>query len=125
MISILPSFALSETLTDALLEAYRQNPTLNAARAGQRAVDEDVPQALSGWRPTVTAQGSVSAMETYANSLSSPYVNTAGPSGNVNIQLDQPLFRGFHTVESTAVAEATVKSGRQQLLSTEQTVLLD
>ncbi len=125
VISIFPSFAMSENLTDALLEAYRKNPTLNAARAGQRAVDEDVPQALSGWRPTVRAQGSVSATESYGNSISSPYVNTAGPSGNVNIQLDQPLFRGFRTVENTAVAEATVKAGRQQLLSTEQSVLLN
>lgn len=115
----------AETLGNALLEAYRKNPTLNAARAGQRAVDENVPQALSGWRPTVSATGSLSFSDTYANAAGKPYSNTTTPQENMTIKLDQPLFRGFRTVESTAAAEATVKAGRQQLLATEQTVLLN
>ena len=37
------------------------NPTLNAQRASARATDEGVPQALSGYRPRVTFNGSVGA----------------------------------------------------------------
>ncbi|MBG1231337.1 TolC family outer membrane protein [Aestuariivirga litoralis] len=118
------SLVHAESLAGALLEAYRKNPTLNSARAGQRAVDEAVPQALSGWRPTVTATGSVSAEDSYAGSQLGGYTSTKGTSENLSIKLDQPLFRGFRTTESTAAAEATVKAGRQQLLSTEQNVLL-
>jgi outer membrane protein len=44
---------------------------------------------------------------------------------NVNITLNQPLFRGFKTTEGTKVAEAEVKAGRQQLLGVEQQVLFN
>ncbi len=118
--------ASAESLSGALLEAYRKNPTLNAARAGQRATDENVPQALSGWRPTVIAQGAAAQIwsNTYnftgnSNAYSTP------TQENLTIKLNQPLFRGFKTVEGTLAAEAQVKAGQQQLLSTEQTVLLN
>src|SRR5689334_14605494 len=53
----LPAKAFAENLPDAWAAAYETNPTLRAARAGQRATDENVPQALSGWRPQVAVQG--------------------------------------------------------------------
>src|SRR5689334_23064823 len=56
---LLPVPVQAETLQDALARAYLGNPTLNAARAQQRATDEQVPQALSGWRPSVTVNGSI------------------------------------------------------------------
>ena len=37
--------ARADTLPEALALTYLNNPTLNAARAGQRATDEQVPQA--------------------------------------------------------------------------------
>ncbi|HEX5779629.1 MAG TPA: TolC family protein, partial [Xanthobacteraceae bacterium] len=51
--------ALSQTLDQALAAAYINNPTLNAQRAATRVVDEQVPQALSGFRPTVSAGADV------------------------------------------------------------------
>src|ERR1700746_4160024 len=49
----------ADTLEWALVQAYQNNPSLNAQRAALRAVDENVPQALSGYRPklSVTAAG--------------------------------------------------------------------
>src|SRR6202030_4230474 len=49
----------AQTLTDALAEAYNTNPQLLAQRALLRATDEQVPQALSFWRPQVTFNGLV------------------------------------------------------------------
>jgi outer membrane protein len=127
----LAGFAQAETLTDALIAAYRENPALDAARAAQRATDEQVPQALSGWRPTITAQGSVTHTiddrdATNNTALVVPdHIYTQSDNADFNITLSQPLFRGFKTVEGTAAAEATVKAGLQQLLQTEQTVLLN
>src|SRR5689334_14368069 len=46
-----------QTLTDALAEAYNTNPQILAQRALLRATDEQVPQALSFWRPTVAFTG--------------------------------------------------------------------
>ena len=53
--------ALADTLDGSLILAYMNNPTLNAQRAAARATDEGVPQALSGYRPRVTFNGSVGA----------------------------------------------------------------
>lgn len=118
--------ASAETLSAALLEAYRKNPTLNAARAGQRATDELVPQALAGWRPTITAQGSVAQTWTNTYNFGSGTDSSSTPtSENLTIKLDQPLFRGFRTTEGTRAAEAQVKAGQQQLLATEQSVLIN
>ena len=43
----------AQTLQDALVAAYLTNPDLEAQRAALRATDELVPEALSGWRPTL------------------------------------------------------------------------
>ena len=45
--------ALARTLAGALAATYSTQPALQAERAKLRATDEGVPQALSGWRPTV------------------------------------------------------------------------
>ena len=63
VIALLSAFTLSDaraqTLEEALTAAYLSNPTLEAQRAAVRATDELVPQALGGWRPTVTLQSSI------------------------------------------------------------------
>ena len=56
-LALLPSWA--DTLEGALVQAYQNNPTLNSQRASVRATDEGVPQALSGYRPRVTVNGSI------------------------------------------------------------------
>jgi outer membrane protein len=110
-------FAHADNLFGAMEKAYATNPTLNGARAGQRATDEQVPQALSGWRPDVSVNSSLTTSDTDRSN----HVN----SGQVNITLSQPLFRGFRTVEGTKAAEARVDAGRQNLLQTEQEVLFN
>ena len=51
--------AKADTLEWALVQAYQNNPSLNAQRAALRATDENVPQALSGYRPklSITTNG--------------------------------------------------------------------
>jgi len=45
-----PTPALADTIEAALVRAYQNNPQLNAQRAQVRSTDENVPQALSGYR---------------------------------------------------------------------------
>ena len=54
-----PTPVLAETIEASLVRAYQNNPQLNAQRASVRVTDENVPQALSGYRPrvSVTASG--------------------------------------------------------------------
>lgn len=114
-----PSWA--ESLNDALAAAYSTNPTIFAARAGQRAIDEQVPQALSGWRPTVTVAGKQSLG--VVNSPTTGQDTEGQATRSMSITLRQPVFRGFATVEGVKSAEATVRAGQQNLLAAEQNTL--
>lgn len=120
--------ARAETLEDALVSAYTTNPTLKAERARLRATDEGVSQAISGWRPTVTATGSYGKTKTVSESpfnilFGSTERNLKPASGQV--QFDQPIFRGGRTLYGTHQANSAVKAGRANLQNTEQLVLLD
>src|SRR5918911_1518963 len=70
--------ASAQTLTEALAYAYQNNPQLLAQRASLRASDEEVPVALSGWRPTVnlTSQAGFNQAEQTANSSITGNPNT-------------------------------------------------
>ena len=65
--------ARSQTLSEALAQAYSNNPGLLAARAQLRTVDENVPQALAGWRPTVSINSTAGATDARARSLQGGY----------------------------------------------------
>ena len=56
--------ASAQTLDEALVAAYRNNPALEIQRASVRAVDEQVSQAFAGWRPSVTLSGSIGHTDT-------------------------------------------------------------
>ncbi|MEO0620048.1 MAG: TolC family protein, partial [Pseudomonadota bacterium] len=118
-----PSTATADTLNQALVSAYLKNPTLAADRARQRATDEEVPRARSGWRPTVTARGQVvqTDRETKPTGL---VTGRHDRSHGYSVELNQPVFRGFQTVNGERAAEATVSAGQSRLLATEQQVLL-
>src|SRR5262245_64690827 len=91
-----PLPALSETLNEALASAYKVNPRLDAARATLRATDEEVPRAISGYRPTVTGNADTSFEKTTTRPPS-VVSGSSNPRG-YNVQLVQPLFKGFQTV---------------------------
>ncbi|WP_460086223.1 TolC family outer membrane protein [Roseibium sp. LAB1] len=110
----------AETIRESLALAYSNNPSLNAARAQLRGVDENVPQALTGWRPTVSASAAAGRLATGADSTID-YRNNA----SISLTISQTLFRGFRTINSTRQAEAVVRAQRESLMSTEQDTLLD
>lgn len=121
----------AESLSDALAKVYRGNPTLQADRARQLATDEKLPQARSGWLPTIGANGSWGYSTTGTRNAPTDTVRNPGfDAYNVNpysygVTLQQPIFRGFRTVNQTRSAQATVAAGHAQLADTEQTVFLD
>src|SRR3954468_23124298 len=71
--------ANAQTLSEAMAQSYASNPALLAARANLRSVDENVPQALAGWRPTVSVSAAggpidsrVPALQTFQEPLDTP-----------------------------------------------------
>src|SRR4029077_789034 len=127
---LLPAHA--DTLDGALVLAYQNNPTLNAQRASVRATDEGVPQALSGYRPRVTFNGTVGSQYTDSTTrsqtlgLGNTYTQLSGnmtPS-SLGVTATQTLYNGFQTANRTRQAESQVQAARETLRVAEQTLLL-
>jgi outer membrane protein len=127
--------ACAQTLEAALVFAYQNNPQLNAQRALVRATDENVPQALAGYRPraSVTANAGVQSLTTTTREIGS----TTPPGGatlftqsgqnvprGVGATITQTLMNGYQTANRTRQAESQVLAARETLRNTEQTVLL-
>ncbi|PKQ03314.1 MAG: hypothetical protein CVT72_15160 [Alphaproteobacteria bacterium HGW-Alphaproteobacteria-11] len=116
------SSASADTLIDALTAAYQSNPTLQAQRADLRATDELVPQALSGWRPSVEAQGSVGRTK---NEVTATFSNSGiFDPRSASVTLNQNLYAGGRTLNATRQAEFAVLAGREGLAGVEQQTLL-
>ena len=115
------ALADGQSLQDALVMSYVSNPTLAAARAELRTVNEQIPQALSNWRPRVTVAGDVG--QQYVDSFGTTDPGATTPR-SVELDVTQPLYRGGRTVAETERAEAQVMAQRASLRSVEQDVLL-
>ncbi|MGH6769109.1 MAG: TolC family outer membrane protein [Xanthobacteraceae bacterium] len=118
----------TSTLNMALIQAYQNNPQLNAQRAATRAVDENVSIALGGYRPRVA--GTTSLSQVHIDNVSRGQIeNTRSVGGRtvttLGVTATQTLFNGFQTGNRTRQAEALVFASRETLRSAEQTVLLN
>lgn len=117
-----------------MARAYLGNPTLNARRASVRALDENVPRFLSGYRPKVSATADVGAQysefETPARpnraartvTPNSTTVTRTAPRG-VGLTVEQTLFNGFRTYNLVQQAESQVLAERENLRNQEQETL--
>jgi outer membrane protein len=135
MLSALPGEVAAETIESALARAYQGNPQLNAQRAIVRQNDEGVAQALSGYRPTLSATASIG--ERYTNQTGVfPPVPPALPNGiaysikgvttprSVGLNAGQTLFNGQQTANQVRKAESQVSAARETLRVMEESVLL-
>ena len=122
--------AAADTLEGAIIQSYQNNPQLNAQRAAARVTDEGVSIALGGYRPRVTATGSIAQQHLDISSRvaipgSAPLVTSGDGALKVyGITGTQTLFNGFQTGNRTRQAESQVFSARETLRNTEQAVLL-
>jgi outer membrane protein len=153
LLALLPGSSGAQTLPDALTSAYNTNPQLQAERATLRATDENVPQALANWRPTVQISGSEGIAHTASNQDCTKLVSGINPctglaaselarispgatsGGNISstanlspqtygLTISQPIYRGGRTEAQTEQALNLVRSERAHLSSVEQSVLL-
>src|SRR5689334_1063537 len=128
-----PTPVLADTIEAALVRAYQNNPQLNAQRAQVRVTDENVPQALSGYRPKVAV--TASAGYQYTDTLSTQGgtrdvlvktdIHGANPPRSVGLTVTQNLYNGQQTANKTRAAESQVSGAREALRVLEQTVLLN
>ena len=128
--------ALAETLADAIALAYDTNPTLQAQRATQRALDETYVQARSGWRPTLgltvsdtflesRTPGGGGAIDTNGDGIPDTLGRGVQESytGNAFLSFNQPIYTGGRVGAAVTAAEADILAGRENLRRVEQQVL--
>src|SRR6266540_7228923 len=117
--------ARAENLPEALVRTYQGNPALNAERARLRGTDENVPQALAGYRPQIVASLS-GGLQSVRNLLPDNTIQSATlKPWTIGVTVTQTMFNGFKTANSVRVAELQVQSGREALRNVGQGVLLD
>jgi len=120
---LLPAHA--ENLPEALVRTYQGNPTLNAERARQRGTDENVPQALAGYRPQIVASLTAGLQQVRVLLPDNTIQTATLKSWQIGFTVSQILFNGFKTANSVRQSEAQVHSGREALRNVGQGVLLD
>jgi len=125
LISALAGAAHAESLEEALVKAYQTSPQLNADRARQRGTDENVPQALAGYRPQIIASLAAGLQEV-RNLLPGNIIQRASlQPWTIGLTVSQVLYNGNKTANNVRVAELQVMSGREALRNVGQGVLLD
>ncbi|MDP6953188.1 MAG: TolC family protein, partial [Alphaproteobacteria bacterium] len=117
--------ACAQSLQESLASAYAGDPRLLAERAALRAIDEGVPRARSGWRPTVTINGNVGQRYQNNTSATGASSGTSTTPAAAGLTVSQPLWRGGATEAETVAAENKVFAARANLMAVEQQVLLE
>jgi outer membrane protein len=114
-------------LKEALRNAYVNNPTLQAARAQLKATHEALPQAMSGWKPTVLSSAGIGHTD-----IDTDVDDDNTTSKNLGLSLDQPVYRGGRTVAEVgavrniiAAQELLLRAREQEILEQVGTIYMD
>lgn len=116
--ALVPATAQADTLREALASAYETNPTLEAARAQQRATDEDVPIQGSQGAPNLSAVANhIEFTKVSPNSFTAPERRfTSG------LDLTVPIYSGGSIRNSVKAAKERVQAGQADLRGTESSI---
>ena len=118
MVALVATPVLADDLREALVMAYNTNPSLQAARAQQRAVDEGVPIARAPGLP------SVSGTATYSEFIETSSDSPLAPQRNLDaaVNLGVPIYAGGGIRNSVNAAKTRVVAGQADLRAVESGV---
>ncbi len=120
MLALAGTPAHADTLRDALASAYNNNPTLQAARANQRGVDENVVIQRAAGLPQ--AAGNASYSEVIADNYHDPANLYPDRQVNAGLSLSVPVYSGGAVRNSVQAAKIRVKAGQADLRATESAI---
>ena len=116
---------LAATLSEALLQAYNENPELNAERESIKASKEDVKISKSQFLPSVTLSGSKSQENTekLTNRSGTNSVITDVNPKIQSIDVEQKIFQGFSGIANMEKSLIGLNLADAKLLKIEQDIL--
>ena len=113
------------TLSQALLQAYNENPELNAERENIEVSKEDVKISMSQFLPSVTLSGSKSQENTEKltdrNGTNSAITDVDQKIRSINVE--QKIFQGFAGLADIQKSKIGLNLAEAKLLKTEQDIL--
>lgn len=112
--------AWADDLRSALVSAYNTNPTLEVARAKQRANDENVPIQRAAGLPSASGTGAHTEIldaGSGSSSFTSPRRQFSG-----SVTLNVPIYSGGSVHNSVQAAKTRVEAGKADLRSAEAQV---
>ncbi|SEN60008.1 outer membrane protein [Sphingomonas gellani] len=115
----------ADSLGQAIADAYRNNPQLEAQRAQLRAVDEQVIQAASPYRLNLGINGTFAYDQQRQRNFLDNFERVSNRRMGVSVSASQILLNGGRTAAAVSAAEATVFSGRERLREVENFILLE
>lgn len=108
-------------LKSALEFVYENNPKIKAQREALKIIDEGVNQALSGFKPSASANLSKGRGRIGDANDTWNYNNSKSRS----LDVEQPIFSGGSSIAGFYTAKDKVKAARAELSALEQQVLYD
>jgi len=117
--------AIAVTLSEALLEAYKNNPELNAERENIKVSKEDLNISKSEFLPSVTLSGSKSQENTekLTNRSGANVSTTDVDPKTQSITIEQTLFQGFAGMADLEKNKIGLDLAKAKLLKVEQETL--
>ncbi len=114
------------TLSEALMQAYKTNPELNAERENANASKQELNISKSEFLPSITLSGSKSSQDT------SKLTNQDGSNATISdvnpetksVKIEQKIFQGLGGVADLKKNKIGLKIADAELLSVEQSILL-
>jgi len=107
------NIAGSPNLQEALIHAYRNNPQLLAGREALRVTNEQYPQAIAEWLPSVSTSSStgrnISKTDQDGHSMSTTQ------TFNNSVTLSQTLYKGGQNFAGLRSAAASIDNQRVTL----------
>lgn len=118
LVAPLATPARADDLRAALAAAYRTNPTLQSARASQRATDEQVAIEKAAGRPSASAQAQYTEfVKPSATSFIAP-----GRQFSATGTLTVPIYSGGAVRNAVKAAKSRVEAGQADLRGTESSI---
>ena len=117
--------AFTVTLSQALLQAYNENPELNAERENIEVSKQDVKISRSQFLPSVTLSGSKSQEDTKKltnRSGTNSAITDVNPKTQ-SIDIEQKIFQGYAGLASMEKSKIGLNLAEAKLLKTEQDIL--
>lgn len=113
-----------QSLKHALLQAYMHNPALHSARMQLKAIEENLTQAYSNYRPHVASNLGITAAKNDGSNFGTN-TNDGSTSKDVGVSFEQPVYRGGRTAAAVDGARHAIKAEAANLDEQEQDLLLE